>query len=394
MFGFLIATLIMSLQAYPQSGTGDIRSDREKAILLAEENRYLDAYPLLQSISSKLQQDKDVWTHYGIAIAIRSATLSDSKERKLERKRALEALMKARILGTKNVIALDLLDQLYPDGGTDDNFLDANPDVEKALREGESLFSRGDYANAFTYYEKAYHLNPKSYEAAVFAGDTFYSQKKYKEAEPWFERAVAVDPDREMALRFWGDALLAQNKIAEAQEKFIDAFIAEPYKRYAWENINKLTRAYGKYFDVKGIFPPGTENFGEISIDRSGLSASDGTELWLKFVESKEEWRANKFKKEFANMQYRESLKEMVESLRAVAAAASEAIKSGKLKKPHHSLQNLIEINNDGFLEAYILLLAASEGVSQDYDSYRSSNRTTLRRFLTQRVFVLEGDKK
>jgi len=391
-FPLVTATLVLLL-CFCIVGTPaqnvSVKSDREKALALVGENRHLDAYPLLDQISKSLPNDVEVWTHYGVAIAIRSATLTDPKIRKDERMRALRALTKAKELGSNDVRALTMFDQLFPDGGDDDNFRDGNPQVEQALREGEAFFGKGDYANAFKSYEKAYRLNPKSYEAAVFAGDTFYAQKKYRESEPWFEKAVTIDADREMAYRFWADALMGQGKTKDAQEKFIDAFLAEPYSRYSWESINKLTQAYGKRFDVKGIFPPGTDSFGPIVVDQTALTENDGSTLWLKFFDTKLAWRRTKFAQVFPGEEYRVSLRETIEALRAVSSAAIAAIKAGSLKKPHHSLLNLIELDESGFLESYVLLLVSEQGISEDYHDYRKQNRALVRKFISQRIFVL-----
>lgn len=202
----------------------DVNSLRRKALELADKNLYLEAFPILEKIADSFPNDVDVWTDYGISPSTRAVTEQNPDLRKPFFKRAYEALSRAKKLGSENTIAMSLLDNLSPDGDNGDNFMSENPEVEKALREGEAFFGRGDYDKAFIAYEKAYKLDPKSYEAALFAGDCFYAQKKYAESEPWFAKAVAIDPDRDLAYRFWGDALLGQKKIAEAREKFIDGF--------------------------------------------------------------------------------------------------------------------------------------------------------------------------
>jgi tetratricopeptide (TPR) repeat protein len=363
-------------------------ADRAKAISLAEASRYIDAYPILEKIAPQLPNDVDVWTHYGIAIAARSGTLTDPSQRKFERQRAFVALSKARQLGTTNVVALSMLDQLPADGGDEDNLSAMDPRVEKALREGEAFFGRGEYDKAFASYERAYKIDPKSYEAVLFMGDSLYAQKKYAESEPWFAKAVALDPDREMAYRFWGDALMFQNKTKEATEKFVEAFIADPYSRYAWENINKLTEKAGKPFDVKGIFPPGTEGFGPIAVDPSKLSEADGTMLWRKYLETRDSWKKGIFQQQNPQSPYRHTLKEEVAALRAVADAAKAAIKGGSLKNPHHSITNLISLIDSDLLEPYILVFLPDDGIVADYDAYRAANRAKLRQFLVTRVFV------
>lgn len=42
------------------------------------------------------------------------------------------------------------------------------------------------------------------------------------------------------------------------------------------------------------------------------------------------------------------------------------AIKNGTLKGPHHSLKNLIELRDKDFLDAYVLLFLADDGIAQD----------------------------
>lgn len=388
LFLFLCIGIAVSPIAVGQKPDSDTVLARAQAMVLVEKNRYLDAYPLLERIAELLPEDIEVWTYYGIAIATRSSTLSDPKERKAERKRAYEVLSKAKVLGTKNVMALHFLDQLDPDGGEEDNFNADDPEVEKALREGEGFFGRGEYQKAFESYERAYKLDPKNYEAVLFMGDCFYAQNKYAESEPWFAKAAALQPDRELAFRFWGDALLAQGKMAEATAQFINAFIAEPYSRYAWENVNKLTEKYGRRFSIKVIQPPGTKPFEDIRIDTTKLSKLDGTDLWAKYGEVRNKWRNETFKKEFPGKPYRHTLKEEVAALRAVAEAAVAAIKGNKIMNPHHSISNLITLHEKNLIEPYVLFLLADDDIAEDYAEYRKTSRASLRRFLAEHVFV------
>lgn len=385
----LLIVVLVAGAVWPQKPDVAIAEERGRAMVLVEQNRYLDAYPLLDKIARVLSDDVEVWTHYGIAIGARSVTFKDPIERKAERKRSYEALSRAKQLGTQNVTALNLLDQLDPDGGDEDNFSSRNPQVEEALREGETYFGRAEYQKAFAAYERAYKLDPKSYEAALFLGDTFYAQGKYAESEPWFAKAVAIDPDKELAYRFWGDALLSQGKLKEAREKFIQALIAEPYSRHSWENINKLTQKYNKQFSIKTVTPPGTNDlFEAIKIDASMLNKSDGTSHWRKYTETKEIWQREGFSRDNPGSPYRHSLKEEADALRAVAKSSSAALKAGEIKKPHYSIANLIELHEKGLIEPYVLFLISSEGIANDYDDFRKANRTKLYKFLNEHVFV------
>ncbi len=380
---FLIA--MFSFGAFSQKPVVDVAAERARAMVLIDENKYLDAYPILEKIAPMLPNDVDVWTHYGIATTARSATLKDPAERQAARRKGYEILSRAKELGTENTTALDMLDQLPPDGGGEDNF-SGDPKIEEALREGEAFFGRGEYDKAFASYESGYKLDPKNYEAILFMGDSRYAAKRYSESEPWFAKAAALDPDRDMAFRFWGDALLAQNKLNEAGEKFIDAFIADPYSRYAWDNVVKLANKYDKAPRIKGVLPPGTKPFESINIDETQLKAEDGTEHWSEYSKVKSAWKTITFKKEFPGETYRQTLKEEAAALRAVAVAGDAAITSGKLKEPHPSIANLVEINKKGLIEPYVLIMLPNEDIAQDYVAYRKTNRAKLRQFLSEFV--------
>lgn len=370
----------------------DVNSLRRKALELADKNLYLEAFPILEKIADSFPNDVDVWTDYGISLSTRAVTEQNPDLRKPFFKRAYEALSRAKKLGSENTIAMSLLDNLSPDGDNGDNFMSENPEVEKALREGEAFFGRGDYDKAFIAYEKAYKLDPKSYEAALFAGDCFYAQKKYAESEPWFAKAVAIDPDRDLAYRFWGDALLGQKKIAEAREKFIDGFIAVPHTREAWGSLDKLIDIYESRPDINVILPPANEFLKPIRLDESLLSQADGTIHWLKYKQTREAWQKELFKKQHPNENYRHSLAEEVAALNAVAAAAAADIKAGKIAAPHHSLKNLIEMKEKGFIEPYVLIFLIDDGIIKDYAAYREKNRVKLREFLSQNLFSFSKD--
>ena len=116
--------LIIALSACTFAGTASAQDKlpadrfelRAKTFDLIGQNRYLDALPLLEKLAPQYLDDADVWAHYGIAILARSATLQSASERRTERIKGYNVLVKARELGTKNTMALSFLDQLTPDG--------------------------------------------------------------------------------------------------------------------------------------------------------------------------------------------------------------------------------------------------------------------------------------
>ena len=353
-------------------------TQRAEATELIKQNRYLDALPVLEKIILSYPNDAELWANFGIAIMINSVTLESPEARKEEQERGRKALIKAKQLGTENVKALNILDQ-FPVNDGNDNFIDENPEAEKALREGEAFFGRGEYEKAFSSYEKAYKINPKSYEAVLFMGDSLYAQRKYKESEVWFAKAVEIDPNREMAYRYWGDALLYQKKYNEAREKFVEAMIADPYSRMSWDSFERWSGESGNPISLPNITPPGNKIAGEIIINENFLKADDGTSNWKLYNDTR---KAQTLAKAGKNQPL--TLAEETAAWRKVADAARKDIKAGKLKYPDQSLVNLVKIDDDGFLEAYILLLRTREDFIKEYYDYRNKNREKLRGFITK----------
>jgi tetratricopeptide (TPR) repeat protein len=326
---------------------------REKTLEFVSQNRYLDAFPLFEKVAPLYPNDAELWAHYGIAILARSATLNSAAERKIERVKGYNVLMKAQQLGAKNVIALNLLDQLSPDGGEEDNF-GGNPEFEKNLREGEGFFGRGEYEKAFTAYEKAYKINPKSYEAALFMSDTLYASGKYKESELWFAKAVEIEPNREQAYRFWGDALMNQKKTAEARDKFVDGLIAEPFSRMTWDRLGRWIEETKTKVAPLEITPPGNAASGAIRIDETLLKTENGTASWKFYNETRKA-------QVIAGGNGARTLAGEAAAYRKVAEAVRNDLKSGKVKYPDQNLSNLVKLDDAGLLEAYVFLLRADE---------------------------------
>lgn len=367
--------------------TADAQAQRAKALELADRSLYLEALPILEKIAAQFPKDADVWANYGIALLTNAVTLKTAPERKIGRKLGRDALVKAAQLGMKNVLALHFLETLPADGGDEDNLNGENPEVEKALREGEGFFGRGEYDKAFTAYEKAYKINPKNYEAVVFMGDSLYAQKKYKESEIWFARAVEIDPNREFAYRFWGDALYFQNKPKEAYQKFAEAFISEPFSRVVRDRFFRhVGELKGDFSPSVLIAPPGGEPVGAVKFDASLLQSQDGTAHWKLYVDTRSAWKATEFKKQFPKETvYRHSLAEETAALKKVADAVR---KDAKIKILDDGLANLVKLDDLGLIESYILMMRIDDGIADDFFDYRAKNRDKLRRFINEFFIV------
>ncbi len=351
---------------------------------LVDENRYIDALPLLEQIILSYPNNAEMWADFGIALVTNASTLTDTGERKKEMERGVKALQRAKQLGTENTKALYFLDQFEDFDGTD-NFSNKNPAVEKALREGEAHFGRGEYDQAFIAYERAYKLDPKNYEAVLFMGDCFYAQKKYKESEPYFLKAIEIDPEMETAYRFLGDALLYQNRDQEALERFLDGLIVAPFSRMSWDSIQRWAGKTETDYSLVEIIPPGNEAYGSLKINESLLKAENGTDKWKLYNETVKAQMTSKAasKKDF-------TLVDEVRAWKKVADAFRKDIKNGKIKYPDQNLINLTKLDDKGLLEPYILLIRPQDTFGDDYDAYRKQHPQKIKQFVKEYILGLK----
>jgi hypothetical protein len=99
-------------------------------------------------------------------------------------------------------------------------------------------------------------------------------------------------------------------------------------------------------------------------------------------------YQGDAFKKNFpGEKQYRHSLREEDEALSAVV----EGVKNQNVKTSDldESLRSLIELQDAGMLDCFILISGADDGIAQDYDGYRKLHRQLLHDYLAR--FVVHG---
>lgn len=351
--------------------------ERTEAERLFSQGKLLAALPILERIILTYPNDAELWAKFGMAIISNSASLNDPDGRKEEQERGVKALKRAKQLGTENVRALDMLDQFEKASGFD-NFVSDNPEVEKALREGEAFFGRGEYDEAFKAYERAYTLDPKNYQAVLYMGDCYYARKMYAEAEPWFAKAVEIDPNRETAQRYWGDALLNQRRLPEARDRFIEAIIASPWERLSWSSLDRWADAAKKDLYFIQVAPPGAEIGGPIEIKDRLLREDDGTINWREYTRTRS--RLDPLGGSSPK------LEDDVAAYRSVADAFRKELKAGKIRYPDPGLVNLLRLVDDGFLEAYVFIVRPYDHYKASYASYREKNRKVLRDFILRYV--------
>jgi tetratricopeptide (TPR) repeat protein len=278
--------------------------------------------------------------------------------------------------------------------------------AEAAVREGEAAFKRGDMDKALAAYKHAFELNPKLYAAALYAGDAeFVKAKNSTDAQfrnshldaagTWFARAISIDPDRPTAYQYWGDALDAQGRTNEALLRFVDAIIADPYDKMPYLGLTQWAQRHKAQLGHPKIEPPNSapNQTGQtsVNIDPRTLNSADGTSNWLMYSQTRTAWSKKDFFTNFPSEKvYRHSLREEATALRAVATACVKDLQSGKVKTLEPSLQMLLKLNEDGFVEAYVLFARPDEGIARDYPAYRAANKDTLKRYWLS-VVVLPG---
>ena len=126
-----------------------------------------------------------------------------------------------------------------------------------------------------------------------------------------------------------------------------------------------------------------------ITLDPKSFEKSDdGSPAWMMYGLMRAAWTTNdyeKFKKEYPGEKtYRHSLREEAFALRGVIELVRNQQKEGKVKQLSQDLKLLMQLEEAGLLEAYVLFARADEGISQDYVEYRRANRDKLRRYLTE----------
>lgn len=357
-----------------------------QALKLVKQNRQIDALPLLEKLVVRYPNEGELHAYLGVAVLANSASIKDADVRKKEVARAGEILKNAKKLGTENTLALHYLD-LFENGFEIDSVsTSSSKEVEDAIREGEGYFGRGEYDKAFKEYERAYKIDSKNYDAALFAGDCFYAQKKYAESEIWFGRAIAINPKREQAHRFLGDALLFQDKIQQALGKFADAAIAEPGSKLSWERFYETAKQYGNRTATPFITTPSTRDADtfEILIEPKTLEIADGTSNWNLYTKIRNQQIAN-FNKIANGRKFVPTISEEVSALKSVALGVKTQLKSKKITKLDEGLKNLVEIDDLGMLDVYLVLFV-KDLEYEEYDSFRDKNWERMKTFLVSYI--------
>ncbi|MGP8174434.1 MAG: tetratricopeptide repeat protein [Terracidiphilus sp.] len=353
-----------------------------------------EALPLYEDLAKAHPSEQLYFERLADCLGAEAVQLSDPAQIKAVRTRERDAAKRAVELGDTAEFVRQMAN-LDPDQPL---FAGIDSPGKALLAEAEKAYTAGDFATAMAKYTAAAETDPKLYEAPLYAGDTAYVQQDLKTAAQWFARAIAIDPNRETAYRYWGDAILKYgNDPAAAKGRFIDAIVAEPYNKLAWQGIQqwaqiekavilapKIERPAAPVVDVK---KPNNITI-NIDPDATDEKKHPGGYAWMGYSMARAAFRGDGFKQAFPNeKEYRHTLKEEDTALSAVA----EIVKEGKIKpeKLDESLRNLVELNDAGMLDCWILISGSDDGIARDYDGYRKEHRQLLHDYLEK--FVVHG---
>ena len=363
-----------------------------EAYELVNQGKFVDAMPLFEKLAADYPSDIVVREGWAWCVMEYAATLPDTGQRKKARVRAREIAQQAKQLGDSSQL-LQLVLEIPEDGS--ESVFSSRKEIDDAMKSAEADFARGDMDKAREGYLRVLLIDPNYYEPALYIGDAYFKQHVYGSAGEWFSRAILIDPNRETAYRYWGDALVAMGKDEEARAKFIEAIVAEPYSNRSWIGLtnwlkrNKLELNRVQLKEGAAVSQKDENNI-SITIDDSGFKKKNDPNglAWMTYGMSKALWHGDRFKKEFPNEpKYRHTLKEETDSLGVMISVLKEQKDyKKKFKDLDPSLQALIKIQEEGFLEPFVLLNRADAEIAQDYEPYRAANRDKIRRYLDEFV--------
>jgi tetratricopeptide (TPR) repeat protein len=398
LFLCVIATAI-SVNAQKQSDK-DYRTKREQALRLFNQDKRLEALPLLEMLAQRNPDDEDVVIALAASLVSHAATLTDQQAAAGERMRAKGLLEK---LGSNYPLAGNLLQLLREMPEKDNVQFSDNPAVEQAMRTGEAAFSRRDYDDALKNYSRTLELEPGNYAATLFIGNTFFKKNDYAKAEEWYQKAIQLDPNIETAYRYYAEMLARKGEMGKSRSMLIHAVVAEPYNRMVWRDLltwaslneTKLNFKYaGLLSDPKLALTPepaaAAQDASPFKVRLFKDRPRDLSDAWQAYQSVREDWKNSKFKQHFPHESvYRHSLTEETEAL-IVEVRALEQLKSdietAELVTEDYSLRLLLQLHEAGVLEPYILLRLGDEDIAKDYAAYRTKHRDKLEEYVDKFV--------
>jgi tetratricopeptide (TPR) repeat protein len=397
----LLFVVVSTSSVLAQSHDPVHKTKREQALWLFDQDRRLEALPLLEELSQKNPNDEDVAVTLAASLVTHAATLTDKQAAASERLRAKSLLEKS---GSNNTLAKNLLQVLneMPDGLATQ--FSEDPAVEQAMLAGEAAFSRRDYDEAIKNYSRALELEPRNYAAMLFSGHTLFRKHDFAKAAEWYEKAIQLDPNIETAYRYYADMLGSRGDMPKARGMLIHAAVAEPYNRMVWRDLMTWAALNETRIDFRfaGVLsaptllqPPDSKSPGKndplFEVKLFPQRPKDLSDAWRAYQSVRTDWKeGGKFKQHFPQeADYRHSLAEETEALTAeirVLEKLKGDIETAELVTEDQSLLLLLKLHQAGVLEAYVLFRLGDESIAKDYAAYRARNRAKLEEYMEKFV--------
>jgi tetratricopeptide (TPR) repeat protein len=393
----LVSMLLASLLLVQAQTPQELAELKAKVAELFASQQIDKALPLLEQLVKAEPNDPEFRVKLGFALIARTAVVAGVAEKKALNIRARESFIRARDLGSKEPV-LDALIASVPTDGSNGGSFSKQLEAEKFMRDAETFFAQGKLPEALGLYQKALALDPQLYEAALFSGDVYVAQEDFTQAEVWYLKAIAIDPRRETAYRYSATPLMKQKKYDLARDRYVEAYITEPYSKFAIAGISLWGQTLQISLSHPNIDIPVDVTYGDkgdvkINLKSSALTGAkdDGSYAWLLYGTTRTTWHKEAFAKTYpAEKKYRHSLAEEADAIRSVLAVIR---KDTKVQNPNTSLTMLKQLDEDGLLEAFILLARPDEGIAQDHAAYLDQNREKLRRYVLKYVIGSPGNK-
>jgi tetratricopeptide (TPR) repeat protein len=391
----LVLVLLLNLFACLPLATAQSAADasdqatRQKAVVLFNEGKRLEALPLLEELAQRSPRDSEILVALAASLIDHAATLTDPDAAARERFRARDNVQRILEMGNPSPLAenlLQLLAELPPNGAI--KFSD-NPAVEPIMRAGEAAFSRRDFDEALNAYAKALELEPANYPAILFTANTYERKNDFAKAGEFYERAMRLDPNVETAYRYYADMLAKQGDMAKARSMLLHAVVAEPYNKIVWREIRAWAIINNTAFNLVYVPIPLTP-MGDPA--RSVGQSAEVSSAWREYHAVRTDWqKGGSFQKQFPrDAEYRHSLPEESEALIAAAKVLEkleEDEKTAGLVAADPVATLLLKLYDTGLIDPYVLFSLGDDGIAKDYIAYRTQSRSKLEEYIDK--FVL-----
>jgi len=189
---------------------------------------------------------------------------------------------------------------------------------------------------------------------------------------------------------------MRQQKYDQARDLYVESYIRQPYSSLAISGLSQWSKETKTNIEHPKIDFPTSVTFDEkgdakINLDSSLLlgGKDDGSFAWISYGVTRTTWHKEKFAKTFpAEKAYRHSLPEEAEAIRSVLTLATAG---KKVKRLSPTLAMLKKLNDEGLLEAYILLARPDQGIAADHPAYLKQDPDKLRKYVVEYVLNAGG---